>query len=53
MRPLVMLTIGAVAGVAIWRVLMADSGVQPEEQITRQDRRQLERLLEQRTGVAR
>lgn len=52
-RPLVMLTVGAVAGVAIWRVLMADPGGVPDEQLTRQDRRHLERLLEQRSGDAR
>lgn len=51
-RPLVMLTIGAVAGVAIWHVLMADPGM-PDEQLTQQDRRHLERLLEQRDGDTR
>jgi hypothetical protein len=49
-RPLVMLTVGAVAGVAIWRVLMADPGGLPDEQLTQQDRRHLERLLEQGDG---
>lgn len=48
-----MLTVGAVAGVAIWQVLMADPGGVPEEQLTHQDRRHLERLLEQRSGDAR
>lgn len=52
-RPLVMLTIGAVAGVAIWRILMADPGALPEEQLTHQDRRQLEQLLEQHDGAGR
>lgn len=50
LRPLVMLTVGAVAGIAIWRVLMADPGSLPEEQLTQQDRRHLERLLEERSA---
>ena len=46
--PLVMLAGGAVAGVAVWRLLMLEPAQGPApERLSRQERRALDRLLEE------
>ena len=50
LRPLVMLALGVLAGIAMWRVLEFEpgDGFEPAERLSHQDRHALERMLERR-----